>query len=394
MRHTGPESARGSALVWVLVVAAVLSLLAAAVARANVFGLRSATFWQERLQAFYAAESGLNVALYRLWELREPLPAPGSTDCTRSPWFESSPDDFPGKPDTGYRVCVEEGPGGRVLVARGYSGRSTRTVRLTLRRPRSAAEYFPEDRQENGVIEVGDGEWEWPEVALPDLAPPSGTPEGPELAGDPATMPPGTYRYDKLEVEKNATLRIQGPATIYVKEDVRVKDNAVLEVTGSGAVSIYVKGDFDLANRARFVRTQETALYVGKGVKWENNARVEGSGRLLIVLGGDLEVENGVAVNSGASADAMGIYLTTDAGHKVKLKNNATFVGGLYAPTAAKVEIENNASLVGAAVGETVTLDKNATTAWDPRVQDAPAPDAGGTGGGTWVADWGTWSEE
>lgn len=397
VRRADLARAHGSALMWVLVVVAVISILAAGVARSNVFGLRSAAFWEDRLQAFYAAESGLNIALYRIQQQGESPPAPGATSCTDAPWFQSGPDDFPDAPDTGYRVCLEEVPDGRVLVAQGYSGRSTRTVRLTIRKPRSAAVYFRKDLQQSGIIEVGGTRnWQWPEVTLPDLSPPPGTPAGPEPSGNPPAIPPGTYRYKELTVNKEETLRIAGPATIYVERNVTVENEATLEIAGAPPVFFFVNGDFTLEKDGKLLRTVDTSFYVGDRVAWKNDSRVEGPSPLLIVIGDTLTVDRNAEINAGADASSMGIYLVTTPAKSVRsvdIKNDVTFTGGLYAPTLA-VKIENGSRVTGAVVGETVDVKKNAATDWSDGVQDAPSPHAGEVGGGAWTADWGTWSEE
>ena len=63
-------------------------------------------------------------------------------------------------------------------------------------------------------------------------------------AGPSTSLPPGQYDYDALTIEKGATLNIEGPAEIVVRDFVGGKDgNLVIDAT-NGPVTIYVEDSY------------------------------------------------------------------------------------------------------------------------------------------------------
>lgn len=202
-------SGRGEAgyvLVSALFVVAILVTLAGAVTTTAFTSVRSARAWHDRLAAFYAAESGVNEALYRLIELWQ-----GPAD------FQSAPGLLGNRES--YSVSFRELGGGRwEATSTGGAGGATRQVRLEVRFV--GRRLFPSDPDRDGIVETDPVrpdyvEYEWPRITFQVQDPPEGTGPGTRLETS-QVLDPGTYWFTGIELAGSDSLVIDGPATIYV----------------------------------------------------------------------------------------------------------------------------------------------------------------------------------
>jgi hypothetical protein len=368
----------GYVLAGTLFVVAILVTLAAAVTTTAFTSVRSARAWHDRVVAFYAADSGINEALYRLIELKH-NPAD----------FESA-SGLLGDHES-YSVSFQDLGGGRwAVVSTGRAGSSTRRVRLEVRFV--GEPLFPEGR---AITETTPGRpyyvegYEPPAVTFtfPPVPPGAGPGEELEVRNNrSAEIGPGTYWYTGITVGNNSSLTVAGPAEIHVTGDVKFDNNAGLSV--SGAVTFYIHGGLTMGTNAQTALSGPTHFFVGEHVWLGNNFTLTTQADARFTVTGNLTLDKNAVLNWPQQASKLVFMLTTDRAHTVTLSNNAQAAAGIYAPTAA-VTLENNSRLKGAVVGSTVDLGNNSDVTYDPSLEDVGAPEGSE---GRWEAVGGTWS--
>lgn len=378
-------SGRGEAgyvLVSALFVVAILVTLAGAVTTTAFTSVRSARAWHDRLAAFYAAESGVNEALYRLIELRQD-PAD----------FQSAPGLLGDRES--YSVTFQDLGGGRwAVVSTGRAGGATRQVRLEVRFV--GEPLFPKGRP---ITETTPGRpyylpgYDPPEVAfdLPGVPPDTGPGTPLELGNrESITLNPGTYWFTGISLGNSSSLTLTGPATVHVTGSLELDNGATL--TASGGVTFYIHQELKAGNGSSLILSGSANFFVGGDVSFENSSKLKSQSEARIFVGGDLEVKNSASLNGPSlgsfPASSLVLFLSTDRGHDVVINNAAEITAGVYAPSA-DVKMKNRSTLRGAVVGSTVELENRAAVTYDPSLEDVTA--AGGSGG-RWEAVVGSWS--
>lgn len=163
------------------------------------------------------------------------------------------------------------------------------------------------------------------------------------------------------EVRRNRTRVITaGASGDFKADDVKLDNNATLEI--SGDVVLIVRGDFETSNNSSVVILSGSSLrlYVDGDIKFDNNSRI----------------------NRGGLPENMTIYATANSG-KVELSNNAAVFAAIYAPET-EVLLDNNSQLYGALVGASVEVNNNAKIHFDEALTTAGG---GGAGGAITVSD-------
>lgn len=371
----------------------VLFTLALAVFTLSTGSMRGAKAWDERNAALYAAESGINEAIYRLMGAGQ---QPEEVDWP----LEMNLDDR-----TSYSVVFEGSGSERFVVSTGISGNVQRAVRLMLEFTSTLISIFPPDVPPPSPIIATTAEPDsvhyYEGYVDPDVSLPGWEPQGverPPLTSS-TTLGPGTYWYESIDLRNNRSLTINGPATIYVTEDFNLNNNVSFNI--SNGVTIYVSGNFNTDTNCDLDFQGDNDIYVGGNLTFENNVTIEmddQGGQTQYIVGGNLSIGNNDEFNTGNDASQLLIYLTTDTNHNVTLSNNADVTSGIYAPTAAVI-IDNNVNLVGAIVGNTVDVGNNVTAAYDNSLADVTVPGGeGGAGGGAGTGEWGivsgTWATQ
>lgn len=370
---------KGSALVSALFAAAVLSLLAAAVLSLSAASAQSSGHWTTRLGAFYAAESGINEAL---WRLNAGQVVPRRHYPLESPSLTSPPDLL--GPDVSYQVWVEDTGGNVVLVtARGMRGSSTRVVQARIRI--ATASLF-DGTAPSGIIRCDASPRPANCDAMPvDVAalmpgqPPADTTFTVDR-GNSATVGPGngTLSYSWLTLKDNATLTIQGPVTVYVTQGFYFGKNATLTLQGD--VTLYLYSDLKVGEGGTVQVSGTANIYARGDLEFDQGSALATDGVTNLYVRTDLRIGDGA--NVGTDPRFLTVFMDTTSGPRVEIAPEAVVQGGIYAP-AAEVILEDHSSLTGAVVGGTVDLNGDASVTYDPGVS------LGGTGTGVVSGGWG-----
>lgn len=390
----------GYVLVWALLVVAILVTLAAAVTATAFTSVRSARAWHDRVAALYAAESGIEAALYELKENgRRPQDLDGLT--------------IRGDLDQSRRYTVTfEGSGHlRTVVSTGYTGNATRRVRLDVRF--EGPPLFPPVPPNSAVTEIRDDnyqDYEPPDITFDIPAPPPDVRSRGSLrldGGQELDLGPGVYWFEGITLEDSSSLKITGPATIYVRADRRKADKADVEIddatlTVSGDVTFYISGDIDAEDGSLVAVTGTANFYVGGDVSFDGGLTSQGETWFYII--GGLDVKERASLGQGPASSLIFVFSTDQPcghggrrghghyGNNVTINKEATIVGGIYAKTR-NVEMKKESHLTGAVVGCEVDAsgpeDPEEHVSYDASLKQVMAP--GGTSG-RWVVETGSWS--
>lgn len=390
---SGSES--GALLVTVLLVTALLSLLAVAVLNYSSLSLNATSFYGKRTVALYLAESGANEALYRLdldaasvVSRRYPADPPSFTNPAGL--FGS---------DSSYQVWVSEvSPGLKSITAKGtYQGLSAViTVRAALPKgilfPRAIVETTPGRPYYLPDYKVTPVTFQLPEV-------PSGINSSGDLRlrnGETQTLDPGTYWFESIDLNNLATLKINGPATIYVtgktgkgnrekeEEDGKVRLHLGASLETTGPVVFYVDGDLEVSDASTVQIGGPAQLQVAGDWQVDSLSSFLTAAPTALYAGENVSISSLSQVGNPVSPANLVVYLPTDrTGAEVELQRFSMFYGGLYAPTA-DVTIDFS-WVTGSVVGSIVNLHNLGNVTYDPSLAEIVAP------GGGWTVESGSW---
>ncbi|MDI6871877.1 MAG: hypothetical protein QME79_11130 [Bacillota bacterium] len=335
---------RGFALTTALLLVVLLGAGALLVLSLAGSGVRRVRARHDYLAALYAAESGLNEALWRLnpdardeTGVRPELPpsrtyAPdGSVDASFSGTLDSN---------TGYEVWVdhETDPAHIAVVSLGRRGQARRLLRIQVdrytlsdriisyrddwdQRHHVTLEYLSGDEEHNGPRRVDE---------LPTLQLPAGT------------WDLSTYSASPISGDWTSPKNYHFTGNIAATGNVVIRNNCTIDgdVVAGGSVSI--------GNNSRVTGN---VVALSGSVTLAQNATVEGS---VLAKTGDVSIEN-----NGAAVHGL-VY----AGGNVSISNNASVLGLVYG--AGTVTVHNNGSVQGALIGGSVYAENNATLIYDP----------------------------
>ncbi len=267
-------------------------------------------YWQDKGEAFYTAESGLNHCLWKLTYEGDQIAGKEGQYGVDPPTFTSwSEDESAGvlRAGTGYQVWVlsdATDPNCKyVTVLAEVNGRS-HLLRATVRQSQGSPFY---DEDGDGVAEAGDsGTVTYPN--LPNLGVLHVT------ANQKVRIGPGEFLYDAIRIEGRGELILDGQTTLWVRQSVKVEGDSKTNVPPPG---------------------QERPTYN------------------LIIFIPPLTEEDGVKKQT------------------VDISGNALFYGFIYAP-GAKVQITGNSDVYGMVVGEEVTV--TGSTTYDPEGENITWP--------------------
>lgn len=408
LRNHGGERARrqlsqaGSVLLFAVVLTAALGVLSVSLLGWATGGGKRSVVDVRRAQAFYLAESGLAEALARL-NGSTMLP-PGNGGRVEFPSGEAL-----GWDGGSYRVAVTRVAGGGLEVeATGAVGETSRRVTARLGQASLVpAEVFGPGREGVGVRTTAPGDRYYdPGLVLPPRDP--YLPPLPEqvMTWDSRTsLDPGTYAFDRVEVDSE--LRIQGPVTIYVRGDFRVSDRARVTCSGPGGVRVLVY--------RRGLQSDQPALYLGSRAEFSAQGpavwKVAGDmvmagrasfsqdspgARCSLNVMGDLSVGSramlGTAPSPGEPPRLAVVLGPAETAPSFRVDPRAAVNAMIYAPDA-QVFLQRRASLDGALVGGTVEADRG-TFKWNPAIAGL----ADGSGwellAGWWEVERGTWASQ
>lgn len=389
---SGSES--GALLVTVLLVTAVLSLLAAAVLNYSSLSLNTTSFYGKRTVALYLAESGANEALYRL-DL-DAASVASRQYPTDPPSFSNPAGLF--NSDSSYQVWVSQvAPGLKSITAKGtYQGLSAViSIRAVLPKgllfPRAIVETTPGRPYYLPDYKVTPVTFQLPEV-------PSGINSGGDLRlrnGESQTLGPGTYWFESIDLNNLSTLKINGPATIYVtgkagkgnrekEEDGKVRLHLGSSLETTGPVVFYVDGDLEVSDASSVRINGPAQLQIAGDWQVDSLSYFSTAAPTTLYIGEDVSISSLSQVGTPASPANLVVYLPTDqTGADVELQSSSMFYGGLYAPTAT---VSIDASWVtGSVVGSIVNLRRLGNVTYDPSLAEILAP------GGGWTVESGSW---
>lgn len=173
-------------------------------------------------------------------------------------------------------------------------------------------------------------------VDLPEIDVPAIASTGSLSVSGSQTLPSGMYNFDELHLDGNASLVIQGPATIVTGRAQLDSNSEMLIDAGGGPVEIYVINDFEVNSNTLIASTTYTPADVAINLLSDN------------VFDPDLNVDLDV----------------------VDFDSNAQIYGTIYAPSA-RVEINSNFELFGSLVARSVHLDSNSRIHFDEALMTA-----------------------
>lgn len=421
-RRLGDE--RGATLLFGMAVITGIMIVAAAMVDLSRSSVRSAVYWVDKSAAFFAAESGIEMALFQL----NASSVAARTYPSDPPSLESS-EGLLGA-DTSFAVWVEPmESGSRRIVSRGTVRGRSKVVELRIGAPGAVAQAIIETTPGRPYYEPTFTPVEKEiSVAMPDI--PGGLGPGGDLHlehQEELELGPGSYRYASIHLEHQSTLTLNGPITLYVEESLHLENNTALIVNGTanfyvyddfelennssatfnGATSIHVGDRFQLENNAAFVASGQLALCVVGNLQLENNGPLNLQQRTVVTVLGNLTFENNTGINNaevavfyvagsitaknnaqlGQEPERLLLYARPPdgSGQSVQLENNAEVQGVVYAPWA-DVRMKNNAEVTGAVVASTFQGENNWSVNYAPVIAETVFP-------GSWAITAGTWGE-
>jgi hypothetical protein len=171
-----------------------------------------------------------------------------------------------------------------------------------------------------------------PEILVP-VIPSSGSMT---VGGTMLSLPAGDYHYDAFTVNSSKSVHVTGPARIVI-ENFELKSGAQFIVDASGGpVKLYVMDDFILGSSTLMASTTKAPI--------------------------DLQVN---LLSDNIANPAITVQLDV-----VTLNSNAQLYGTLYAPNSL-IDIDSNFELFGSVVGRRVHLDSNSRVHYDETLATA-----------------------
>lgn len=175
-------------------------------------------------------------------------------------------------------------------------------------------------------------------VEMPPLTPPALTFTGPMSVpnGDTVVLPAGDHAFDSLTVGTGSTLQVTGPATVYVGSAELLSNSSLLVDGTNGPVTIYVVDDFIMNSNTLMASLTFTPADLSL----------------------QLESDNILDPNLVVDLD------------DVLLESNAQLYGSIYAPNAL-IDIDSNFELFGAVIARELHLDSNSKVHFDESLASA-----------------------
>lgn len=334
---------QGFILIWTLLMVMLLMALGMALlllARQNV---QMSQFYKERQKAFYAAESGLNMALALLAAEDALVPFAREGELNGA----------------SYQVTAEPSPGGVRLISRGVAG--GRSVSLTAELARNV--LFPRN-----LVEIGsDPSYSPREFTVSDKFPPPVESSGSII-----------FSYEEKVVENTWTIdATEHPVEVYIAGDLTFKGRGGLEITGDNRVDFYILGS------VKFNGNRKCTVTPGGDwtVFWVRNA---------LDFKGNVEIGN-YDVNTD---DARVVFLmdTSVTGQSVDIGGNPKIAAGIYAGSRTVQFRGKSVRIDGSVVGNILEFHP-ALSSDDERFRMDRHLTEFGSGGGLWVPVPGSWRE-
>lgn len=342
---------------------------------------RSAIFMRDRNAAFYLAESGINEAIYRIKELDD------------ADNFNS--DDHPSLlgDNSFYDVTIEQDDSIYTITSTGIKNERKRVIKYKIKRASDDGGIFPinyyntqgiittdisnPDSPEDPVNDYYAPDYEYFELPfdMPDLLPPpSGVLNmGPLELNNNHTINPGNYQYDYIQLNKNSSLTINGPANIYTSS-IQLLQGA--DLTVNGEVNFYITGDFmsgknsiltvngtsdfNIGNsmaltEANLVFNGETTFKIQNDLDINTVSKITQNARVNFIINGDLLIDKSHIGHEGTPSENLIFFFPTDVPHDIGIYDSPNVSAGIYAPTG-DTTIGVNSHFIGAITTETLNL--------------------------------------
>lgn len=342
---TGEKGFTMPAVIYTVVI---LSVLVTAVSTIALSTVRKSLLWNDKTEAFYLAESGINDAVYRIYDMGGPIsfktygidPNPSYTNTDVFHDLGAGKD---------FAVWVARDVYGKYKISsKGSSNKISKVVEQEMELP----SVFPQNSNGGNYIETNPAGTNYVSGYIPpviNVTMPAATYVN--YLGQPV-LAPGTYYFNSLNLDIGQTLIVRGPATIYVKDDIELRNNAKI-ITNSGDVTFYVGDDVEFNNNNELINTNVIVTFY---------------------IDDDVEISNGNNFGNGDPTQLL-IY----ANGNVTIDNKLDFAGGICAPTGT-VHIKNNGAISGALVGNTVDFGTSVYN-YDWRMQGITSRDRFTLGG-------------
>jgi hypothetical protein len=335
---------------------------------------KNTSYWSDKTKALYAAESGLNDALYRLFEKND-----------QPSEIESDPAIM--GPEASYTVqFIPQGVNEIKIAARGTYNGVKNTASLTV--------YFEGGTTLFPQVAVGmDADppdfdyyenYGYPEITfeLPPV-PPGLTPEVFR-----ETIGPGDHWFNQIDMANKERITINGPANIYVTDDFILSN--ISKLTVNGDVNFYIAGNFLLDNNGQMDLRGTTNWYIDGNVVFDNVTSLTQTDPAYFYITGNLRINQTADIGTEPAAELL-FLLTTDTSHSVNIENVANVRAGVFNVTGS-VYVGNNAYVEGSLIGAQVDMENNATVVYD---ESLAGVNAGNIGiGGLWHVKAGSWRME
>lgn len=335
--HDVSPAPRGYTLATVLFILVLLGSAVLLVVALAGTSFRRVMVRRDSLAALYAAESGVNEALWRLNPVSSGVPGytfrtyePGDTN----PSFSLSLNDR-----TSYRVWVQKTDASHATVwALGRRGAAARLVRVQADLGsfgNHIVVYRTKDFRHNVALTYRTGD---------------SAANGPLQA---STLPPLNLPDDVWSLWTYSSSPYSG--------DYTVQNNQVL------SDNLVAQGNITIRNNCRITGD----VVAGGSVTIENNTRVTGD---VISLTGSVAISQNVTVTGSVlaregsvtienNAAVTGLVYVGDSDGLLTVQNNAALTGLAY--SVNDVHIENNAQVAGAIIGDHVTAHNNVRLVFD-----------------------------
>jgi Tfp pilus assembly protein PilX len=405
-----PATDGGFAMPTAIIILFVVTMLTAAAIAVATQSSTSTTRDNNVKAEIEAAEAGLQVARYRLSQLK-----PTETQCigeSQAETAEASCKDSPeglgngatfqywttlplkaGEKCSGSTVEAVAGVTQRCITSEGIVNGVKPGVRLqtSVKSSAGGSPLFPingvvglesvefKNNDEikanggtNGKFSVGNNS-SVEHVALGKSSPP-GQPEGKGSWG-PVTKEATDFTLAPVIVGASATVNSNSRIESGLDKSSGITYNGATRTLEAGELklggTVYNFCNLTLGNGATIEVLGEVKIYIDSPNDPGSKCKA-GDGKFTFA-------NNASIVNPSKDPTKLQIYIYDESGGPVEVKNNAAFYGVIYAPNSA-VSIKNNAEFVGAVAAKSVSFKNNFSFSSDKRVESL----LGGGGGGTY----------
>jgi len=315
-------------------------------------------------QAFFMAESGLNLAKSTMIENLEDLPLTGCFYPGDEPWLTSSEYDFSNGNSFKVWVSWEDIDFGSIykVVSKGTAQNKSRILTVKLKRQTGMFIRKESDK----IIETTEqrlyfnDEYQW--SPYPFTPPTALVSEGTLNSSRTIT---GDHRYSGINLSKES-LVINGPANLLIEGNITLKDSSIT-IQGSGSVNIYLTGNFDADNKSLLEVSQPLILNLKADPLYPQTINLSNTFHSTANSAKDFLI---VAATDGYT-DSPGTSINID------FKNKTCIRGGIFAPNA-EVNMVGSESpkIVGAIVASKIYSTGGLQPAdyvqYDPAIFDIP----------------------